>query len=386
MKKTETWPNASINPDQHGFDGKMYTQTVTSTHREYPLRQILLESYGQIGIQPCYLLDADAGNPQGVGDYTDNRHNGTRQIASNAYSLDGVTVLTDTMVQRVLVSGDGNTTQATGIELVNGTQILGKEVILSAGAIHTPQVRTYLGSFVCDTAERERMPRMLTQQLAQLLKLSGIGPADELAEHGIPVQLDAPEVGENFVDHSLGIAFWKLKNASAGYALESGNPLFDEYQYGWGSPGDFSTSTTVPAEGLAAAIEADEGARPDASHPLLQNRTWFEHVVLYTGAADGSEVEISAISLLVTSRGSVKLASKSALDDPLVDPNYLGTEVDRYVYREGLRQQIALLGSNATRMGAEIIDYELPPTDFDVGMSVSSTDDYLDARARAGVM
>lgn len=202
------------------------------------------------------------------------------------------------------------------------------------------------------------------------------------------MHLDAPAVGEDFVDHSLGIAFWKLRDASAGYALGSGNPLFDEYQYGWGSPVDFSTSTTVPAAGLAAAIEADEGAAPDASHPLLQNRTWFEHVVLYTGAAagDGSEVEISAISLLVTSRGSVRLASASVLDAPLVDPNYLGTEVDRYVYREGLRQQIALLGSNATRMGTEVIDYEVPPSGFDVGMSVSSTDEYLDARARAGVM
>lgn len=144
MKKTETWPNASINPDQHGFDGNMYTQTVSSTHREYPLRQTLLESYEQIGIRPCYLLDANAGDPQCVGDYTDNRHNGTRQIASNAYPLDGVTVLTDTLVQRVLVSGDGNSTQATGIELANGTQILGREIILSAGAIFTPQVRLFV--------------------------------------------------------------------------------------------------------------------------------------------------------------------------------------------------------------------------------------------------
>lgn len=92
-------------------------------------------------------------------------------------------------------------------------------------------------------------------------------------------------------------------------------------------------------------------------------------------AGDGSEIVIRAISLLVMSRGSVRLASASALDGPFVDPNYLGTEVDRYVYREGLRQQIALLGRNATRMSAEIVDYEVPLVSFDVEMSVMSTDE-----------
>lgn len=82
----------------------MYAQTVTSTHRQYPLRQTLLDLYGQIGIELSHLLDADAGNPRGMGDYSDNRHNGTRQITSNAYSLEGVTVLLETMVQRMLVS------------------------------------------------------------------------------------------------------------------------------------------------------------------------------------------------------------------------------------------------------------------------------------------
>lgn len=217
------------------------------------------------------------------------------------------------------------------------------------------------------------------------MKLSGIGPADELTTHNITVLLDSPEVGKNFADHNLGIAVWKLRNASAGYTVESGNPLFEEIQYSWGSPVDFTATTTVPAKGLAAAIEADEGVVPNASHPLLQNRTWFEHVVLYEGADDGSEIEISGISLLVTARGSVKLASASVVDDPLVDPNYLGTEVDRYVFREGLRQQIALLGSNRTKMSTEVTAYEVPPTGFDVGMSINSTDEYLDARARAGI-
>lgn len=114
---------------------------------------------------------------------------------------------------------------------------------------------------------------------------------------------------------------------------------------------------------------------------------WFGNVVLYEGAAgDGSENVFSAISPLVTSQGPVRLASASELDGPLVDPNYVGTDVDRYVYRKGLLQQIALLGSNATHMGAEIVEYEDPAVGFDVGRSVTSTHAYLNARAWASVI
>lgn len=68
---------------------------------------------------------------------------------------------------------------------------------------------------------------------------------------------------------------------------------------------------------------------------------------------------------------------RPVLNEPLVDPNYLSTEVDRYVYRESMRQQTALLGSNATRISTEIVDNEFPPASFDVSMSVTSTDEYL---------
>lgn len=110
-------------------------------------------------------------------------------------------------------------------------------------------------------------------------------------------------------------------------------------------------------------------------------------MVQYAGLAttDGSTIFSSQIALLTTSKGSVNLASANVEDDPLVDPNYFATEVDRYVFREGLRQQIALLTSNSTALGSQIIGVEVPPTGFDTGYTVTSTDEYLDARARAGI-
>lgn len=247
---------------------------------------------------------------------------------------------------------------ATGIKLANGTEYFGNEIIVSAGGLHSPQI----------------------------LMLSGIGPADQLKKHGIEVVVDSPDVGQNLADHPLGAFAWKVKDPEDGWAIGSGNPLFDEPQYSWGTPADFIVSTTVPKEGLAAAIEADEGAAPDwNTHPLLkENRTWSETVFQYGGAADGSLVAFGAIGLLVTSRGSVTLASASIGDKPLVDPNFFGTEVDRYAFREMLRLQIRFASSNETVIGREILDGEVPGAGLEP-LTLNSTDTEIDARARAAV-
>lgn len=278
-----------------------------------------------------------------------------------AYSLEGTTVLLKTMVAKILLQNnpDGTVT-ANGIRLANGTSLQGREIIVSAGTIRTPQ----------------------------LLMLSGIGPASELKAHGIPVLVDSPDVGYHLIEHFAATFYFKVRNASAGWAIGSGNPLLNEPQYGLGLAVDFNVQTDVPKKGLARAIELDEGYKPDASaHPLLKyNRTFNEYILLMAGAADGSRVLFGATGLLPTARGSVKLASGNVSDTPLVDPNYLGTHVDRYVMRHLMRTQAAFAGSNATIVGREILDGEDPTL---LGamqpIEVNSTDAFLDMRARAAV-
>lgn len=216
--------------------------------------------------------------------------------------------------------------------------------------------------------------------------LSGVGPADELEKHGIEVKLDNPDVGQNFVDHEYLLSYWNVANPDEGWAF--GSPGFPTAEnYGWGASSDFIVWTGVSdREGLIAAIEADEGVTPDASHPLLaDNRTFFEHIFNNQGASDGSAVFISSTNLLPTSRGSVTLQSASISDAPLADPNYLATEVDRFVFRDNLRLEIDLLGSNKTTLATQILNGEIPPTGFAEGYSVTSTDEYLDSRVRAGL-
>lgn len=146
MKKAETFWNSTINSDQHGYDGPVGIQSVTSTKRPFPLREKVLQSWHEIGVEPISLFDGNAGNPPGVAEYTENKSNGRREIAAAVYSLENVTVLTDTQVAKVLLSNTTKGLIATGIELANGTHILGRQAILSAGAVHTPQLLMLSGT------------------------------------------------------------------------------------------------------------------------------------------------------------------------------------------------------------------------------------------------
>ncbi|KAI0836605.1 putative GMC oxidoreductase [Hypoxylon sp. FL0890] len=362
MRKTEKFWNDTINPDQHGHDGPMFIQSAESTNRKFPLRDYALKSWAELGIHPLPGMDANAGNPLGVGELQENRINGKRQIAAVVYPLDGVTIMTNNLVEKVLIKDtpgdeDGVGLAAVGIRLANGTEVRGREIIVTAGAVRTPQV----------------------------LMLSGIGPVAELSKFNIPVRVDNSDVGQNLADHGLFFHAWKVKDPAAGWALGSPNPLFKEPQYAWGAPFDLIVSSDVDKKGLATAIAEDEGVAPDPSnHPFLANeRTFVEHVFMYAGAADGSLVSFGALNMLVTARGSVTLASANVNEAPLIDPNLLGTAVDRYVAREAVRMQIKFAESTVT--GREILDGEAGAPGFDGALSTDSTDEYIDARIRAGL-
>lgn len=359
MKLTEDAP--VNNTSQHGLDGPMFIQSIVSTHREFPLRNKTFESWKAVGVKPLPNNDGNAGSPRGIGDLFENRKQGRREIADNVFPLNGITVVTETLVAKVIFNTlNQQQPQATGVQLANGTKIRGKEIILVAGAVRT----------------------------AQLLMLSGIGPSDELKKFNIPIIVHQSEVGKNFVDHGLFGALWNLRDPSAGYAIGSGNPLFNEPQYGWGVPTDFLVSTGITDKaGLAAAIEKDEGKKPDPKkHPLLKNdRTFNEHVFQYAGAPDGSSVTFALINLLPTSKGSVTLKSADINDVPNIDPNYHATEVDKFVAREGIRLQIAFANSNDTVIGREIIAGEVGAPGFNETFTPESTDAYIDSRFAAGL-
>lgn len=227
-----------------------------------------------------------------------------------------MTVLTDSLVKRVIFSKDGPTTTATGVELADGTKKYArKEVLLAGGAYRTPQ----------------------------LLMLSGIGPKDVLAEKGIEVVFDAPEVGSNLWDHLLMRTFWKLlpSMAAQGVVMGSDNKLFTGTEFESGVPLDWVVSTTLPREELIAAIAAitaDDGSKPAADHPLLiHDRTFVETIIIYAGANpaspvvsfDGLYISAAVIGLMPTSRGTISIRSNRPEDAPVIDPQYFTSAVDK---------------------------------------------------------
>ncbi|KAH7322404.1 GMC oxidoreductase [Stachybotrys elegans] len=358
MKKSEAFWSKTINKDQHGLCGANSIQSVISTNREFPLRQQLLDSWAELGINAVPDLDGNAGHPLGVADVQENRVQGRRQIASNTHPLDKVTVLVNTTVAKIVLETVDGSLTATGVELDSGIKIKSRQVVLSAGAIRSPQI----------------------------LLLSGIGPKEHLDELGISVALDQPQVGKNLAEHSLIPLAFRVRDPSAGYIIGPSNPLFANEQYGWGTPTDFLVSADVPKEGLRGAIAEDEGSVPDASHPLLAHpRTFLEHVLLYVGAPDGTLATLVTFVLLTTSRGDVKLRSTDVKTPPVINPNYLSTAVDRYVAREGVRRNIKLGGSDSTLLGREVFDGEVGAPGFSTTLTPESTDAEIDARVRASL-
>lgn len=368
FKRVEKIVDPGTDQAQHGLKGPISVTSVSTTGRQYPLRNAVLKAWKEVGIQQ--KPDGNCGDPLGVVEYRENRANGKRQIASSCYSLKGVTVLTNSLVAKIILDGTNggrsSPIRALGVQLVDGTEYrAAREVILSAGAYRSPQ----------------------------LLMLSGIGCKTHLASHCIPVVIDAPEVGKHLKDHPMYSTYWKLRSPEerGGLVLGSKNPLFTQPQFATGNPVDWITTTTLPTEGLRKAIEKDEGTIEPVSslasqHPLLRTvRAFAELFVVYAASSandpvilfDGSHVTASIVGLQPTSKGTVRLASANPLQGPLIDPQCYTTEVDRYAMRDAVRRTTALF--TRTSWSASMIAGETPPSDFPP-LSQETTDDEIDAR------
>lgn len=268
---------------------------VTDLDSPRPLSRAFVEAATAAGFErQTDTLDVDG--PEGVGLFPVTQRANRRHSAADAYldpalERSGLEVTTGARVTRITFDGD----RATGVEYVrNGKRHhvgADEEVIVCAGAVNSPQ----------------------------LLLLSGIGPAEQLVEHGIEVQQDLPGVGRNLQDH-LSVA--AVYEATATDTLDDVGRLSDIAKYFLFKSGPL-TSNVAEAGGF---MRTDPGL--DA--PDLQ----FHFIPAYVlrHGFDDPEAE-RAFSLGVTylqpdSRGRISLRSPDPFDDPRIDPKYLSAKAD----------------------------------------------------------
>ena len=168
----------------HGSNGPLIAANQKKVH---PITDAMIAAAVQAGLNRAD--DFNDGNASGAGIYQVNVLNGRRSsIARNAIEpamqRHNLTVRTKALVQRIVLSG--RTATGVSYRLADGSShqaLARREVLLSAGALHSPQ----------------------------LLMLSGIGPQAHLREHGIAVAADLPGVGQNLQDHVIAPMTWRMR-------------------------------------------------------------------------------------------------------------------------------------------------------------------------------
>jgi len=287
----------------HGAGGPVHISRPGICH---PLARAFCEAAKAAGLP--FNPDMNGANREGVGPVDVTASSGRRSSAARAYlhparKRPNLRVVTGAHVTRVLIEAG----RATGVEYRRGARreraYAAREVLVSAGAIHSPHV----------------------------LMLSGIGPREQLATHGVAVVQDLPGVGQNYRDHvavtvkqactqpiSMFNFFHPLVAARAviDFTLFRKGPL-----------------ATPPAEVAAYMRTLPGSAEPDIKihfamalyeamgRTLIKQHGYFAHIDL----------------LRPESVGEIRLASADPFSPPSIDPNILATPGDLAAGRAAIR-------------------------------------------------
>ena len=280
----------------------------------------------QEGFPDC--LDHNDPSATGVGPSSSNNPGNIRYSTAIGYLNPirhrlNLTIRPDCRVHRIVFSGG----RAVGLVVESGGEtfeVEGDEIVLSAGAIGSPQ----------------------------LLMLSGIGPAEHLWGLGIAVVKDLPGVGQNLRDHPKLYVTWRNKE---GLNIEKGGGVLLRYTAtGSNLRNDMSISMTPTSTRRVYHLAADV-------------ETLKRQPVEVTG------LEMTVGLMLAASSGQLRLRSPDPYDQPEISYNYFSDPFDLQRMREGVRLSLKLAQHPELR---SIIDERVNPTDPDVA-SDESLDDWM---------
>ena len=215
-------------------------------------------------------------------------------------------------VKKIIFDTSGHEPKATGVEVVSGDDtfiVEGEEIILSAGAVVSPQI----------------------------LMLSGIGPKSHLDSHGIETIHDSPGVGQNLADHPMVYVTWKTK-------------------------------PEVDLDALGPRIQLTLRYTADASD--VENDMIVYMMAVASDSPERGGLRTNPIGIqtnlcinLAKGKGEVKLNSNDYRDQPYLDYNYLNEDEDRRRFRDGVRM---LVGLESQSDMSTLIEERLTPLDSDL--------------------
>jgi choline dehydrogenase len=323
--------------EYRGRNGPLKVSENTETG---PLYDILVKAAGQCGID--YTRDYNGARQDGIGMTQTTIRNGRRQSTAVCY-LDpargraNLTIQANALTESLILEGK----RCTGVRYtVNGQTHeakAGREVIVSAGSINSPQ----------------------------LLELSGIGQPDVLQGHGIEVKHELNGVGENLRDHFYPRMKWLVPDSlRLTYNVRARGVLmvWQALRYALTHKGLLS----LPASPIRAYVRTRPGLdAPDAGitwMPFLANPD-------FTLSKTSGILAIMGI-LRSESTGSIHLASNSPHQAPAVRFNFLSAQLDRDVTLGAMR--LARKVAAAPALNGIVTD-EIAP-----GLNIDSDDELLD--------
>jgi len=299
----------------HGIDGPIH---VTFVSKPNPLNQAFLDAFAAVGgYRPCD--DFTGLDPEGYGLRQGTIDRGRRDSSARAFLVPALRRPNLTLLTRATVTGIRiEAGRATGVDVsaASGPRSVAasREVLLCAGAVHSPQ----------------------------LLMLAGIGPARHLESLGIPVNAELTGVGANYHDHpALAVALEMRNTTSYGLSWRSlPRSLCNLAQYALARSGPLASNVFESTAFIRTSAGAD---RPDiqiAFQPARRNPNTFPLPL-------GHGFAMSIVNLYPRSRGEVRLASRDPRVAPLVNPNILIEPEDSAPLLRGLHLVRQLCGTPA---------------------------------------
>ena len=316
FKKLET--DRDYHDEFHGTDGPINARRFTPEEWG-PQQQAFYDACLAAGFPDC--PDFNRPDSTGVGPITFNIVDRVRWSTALGYLNParhrvGLTIRPNCLVHGIIFEGN----RATGLLLISGRQmftVYGEEIILSAGTIGSPHI----------------------------LALSGVGPADQLTQLGIPVVRDLPGVGRNFSDHMM-------------------------LDVNWHSKIDFPISEERAAEGAITLRYTASGSPYKNDMVVCMNNRLAENPGVALDASAESAIGVYLLIYMCLARGEVRIQSTDPRQQPYLDYNFLEEPLDRSRLREGIRLCVDLFKHAAFN---DMVGERMAPSD-----EILASDDALD--------